>query len=118
MKRSILNNFFVPFLQPIVGTLEKTPGKAWAILKPSILAVRAVVAEAFCLRHKQRCKVATAHCHVAGKCCHDHSDFGQQRGVQGKGAAVLLSCLGLRLLLQEAEVMQEHVKTFPPATRC
>ena len=51
-----LNDFWVPFLKPVVEKLEKTPSKAWAILKPSVVAGRAVTDEAYCLRHKRRCK--------------------------------------------------------------
>ena len=113
-----LNDFYVPFLQPVVQKLEKTPGKAWAILKPSIVAGVAVQTTAMCLRHKRPCKLTMAHCHIAGTCCQDHSDFGLQRGLQGKGASALLAWLGLRLLLQEPQIIQENVKSFPPVFRC
>lgn len=113
-----LNAFWVPFLQPIVKKLDKTPGRAWAVLKPSVLAGRAIIAEAYCLRHMRICKVEVAHVHIAGTCCQDHSDFGNGRGLQGKGAAALLAWLGLRLLLQEAEILQENVKSFPPVVLC
>ena len=109
-----LNDFGVPFRRPVVRRLEKTPGKVWAVLKPSVLAGRAITAEAGCLRHGRMCKIVEAHVHIAGTCCQDHSDFGSQRGLQGKGAAALLAWIGLRLLLQEPEIIQENVKSFPP----
>ena len=109
-----LNDFWVPFLRPVVKKLEATPGKAWAVLKPSVLAGRAITTQAHCLRHGQMCRIVEAHVHIAGTCCQDHSDFGSQRGLQGKGAAALLAWIGLRRLLQEPEIIQENVKTFPP----
>ena len=111
-----LNDFRVPFLRPVVKRLEKTPGKAWAVLKPSVLAGRAITTEAPCLRHGRVCKIVEAHVHIAGTCCQDHSDFGSHRGLQGKGAAALLAWIGFRLLLQEQEIIQENVKSFPPVT--
>ena len=111
-----LNDCWVPFLRPVVKRLEPTPSKAWAVLKPSVLAGRAITTEAFCLRHGRVCKIVEAHVHIAGTCCQDHSDFGSQRGLQGKGAAALVAWIGFRLLLQEQEIIQENVKSFSPVT--
>ena len=110
-----LNDFYVPFLQPVVRQLLKTPAKAYDVLKPSVVAGVAVRAEAHCLRHGRRCKLLPAHVHVAGTCCQDHSDFGNKAALSGKSTPALLAWISLRLLLQETQIIQENVKSFPPS---
>ncbi|CAK0797209.1 unnamed protein product, partial [Prorocentrum cordatum] len=94
-----ITQFFIPELQD-------------QVLRPAIRNGGAVTSKGWCLVHKKYCYLKPARHHTAGTSCTAFSKQGPQTGIHHWTIVPLLAWIGLRLLLQEAEVEQENVEGF------
>lgn len=105
--------FFRDDIRDSINVVKERPAHALEVLAPVIASGNSMTRFGYCLRHKKMCGLKTAHRHRAGTSCTAYST----QGARGHHADVtiiyFLAWCGLRLLLQEAEIVQENVKAFP-----
>ena len=71
-------------------------------LRPVLMSGKAIRADAWCYRHRRRCRHPGARTHIAGTPCTDESLLGSKRGgLDGKTSVFFMSWCGQRRLLQE-----------------
>ena len=107
-------DFWRPELRGLVEQVYKRPAMAIEMLGPIIAEGRAIRDEAFCLRHKKKCKIRTARRHIAGLPCVGYSRKGTQLLCEDPSVIHALVWVALRLLCQEPDLTVENVKSFPP----
>ena len=97
----------------VLPELLNHPAMAIAALTPLIMSGRAVQSTGFCLRHNKSCALKTCRRHIAGTSCKPFSRRGAGLGVCDGDILYTLSWVALRRLLQESDVTQENVRSFP-----
>lgn len=108
-----ITQFFKNSIQGFVQSMEKKPSIALMdIMKPVIMSENSVQPYGWCLKHHRMCKLQVAARHFAGTACTDHSDMGDRQGLEGKTTLFFLCWIALRLMLQEAVIVQENVCNF------
>lgn len=105
-------NFFRPDIRKDVHALQENPAHALEIMAPVIASGNAMTRFAPCLRHKRLCGMQCARRHVAGTSCTAFSAIGARQAASDGTVIYFLAWVGLRLLMQEAEIVQENVKAF------
>ena len=105
--------FFRPELLTTIAALKERPSLIMDVLGPAVKAGVAMKLDGACLRHGGQCVLREARRHVAGTSCTAHSKQGGQRGLNDATSIHLLAWMGLRRQLQEADIVQENVTSFP-----
>lgn len=103
--------FFRPELKPLLDECLRKPSMAIEILGPVIAKGTAMRREGWCLTHQKWCILKPSKRHVAGTSCKPYSKKGSQLGQVDPEIVFTLAWIGLRIELQEPEVISENVKT-------
>lgn len=105
-------SFFRDDIKEDIGALKSNPAHALEVMAPVIASGNAMTRFAPCLRHGRMCGMQVAKRHVAGTSCTAFSAIGARQAAADGTIVYFLAWVGMRLLLQEPEVVQENVKAF------
>ncbi|OLP73512.1 hypothetical protein AK812_SmicGene47227, partial [Symbiodinium microadriaticum] len=97
----------------VIPQLLEKPAMALDVLQPLLRTNRLVQTSAPCLAHGRTCCLKTCNRHIAGTSCRPFSKRGAGLGCHDHEIIYFMAWLGLRLVLQEADVTQENVVGFP-----
>ena len=111
-----IKQFFRPDIQLRIEEMLQQPQMCVEILGPLLASGKAMMLEGDCLTHGKRCKLTCARRHVAGTSCRPFSKKGS--GLLNADPEILftLACIGLRLELQEPEILSENVRSIGAST--
>lgn len=107
--------FFRPELKSLLQQCFAKPTLAVEILGPVLASGKAMTREGWCLVHKKKCVLHPAQRHIAGTSCRPYSKKGSQLGQVDPEIIFSLAWIGLRIELQEPEVLSENVRTVGQA---
>lgn len=107
-------DFIHPKLVEPMKQLKKTcSDNLMDILKPVVLAGKAVVTEAYCLRHGKKCSLRQAALEAAGTPCQEFSSRGTGEGEHGANMLAFMIWIAIRYKLNNAVILHENVQSFP-----
>ena len=101
--------FYRDELQGTIQACLQRPQMAVEVLGPLIATGKAMKLEAHCLTHNRCCSLKPSRRHVAGTSCKPWSKKGSGLGAADPEIVYTLAWVGLRLALQDDEVLSENV---------
>ena len=107
--------FYRAELKEIVERLLQQPQMAVEVLAPLLVNKRAMKLEAWCETHERVCSLRTCRRHLAGTSCRPWSRKGVGLGSGDPEILYTLAWIGLRLMLEDTEIVSENVKTVGAA---
>ena len=111
---SDIGQFYRPeLLEDTIPSLLAKPAMAFQVLMPLIMSNRAVCTKGWCVRHQKYCSLKTNKRHTAGTSCRGYSRRGAQLGNTDTDVIYSLCWCALRRTLQESDITQENVESFP-----
>ena len=111
-----IRQFFRDELQSTVDDLINRPQFAVEILGALLTRQRAMRLDGQCLTHGGCCRLTAARRHVAGTSCKPFSKKGAGMSVGDPEIIFTLAWIGLRLELQEPEIISENVRSAGAAS--
>ena len=110
---SNINQFWVEPIRKYVSSIEDRPPRSiLEIMTPIVKSGKSVRDSGWCLRCGKFCRLPETDSHEAGTPCVDFSAQGKEDGFEGKSTIALLCWISMRLLFQEAHVVQENVRNM------
>ena len=111
-----IKQFFRPDIQQRIEEMLRQPQMCVEILGPLLASGKAMMLEGDCITHAKRCRLTCARRHVAGTSCRPFSKKGS--GLLNADPEILftLAWIGLRLELQEPEILSENVRSIGAST--
>ena len=104
-------SFYRDELKETIETLKDQPQTAVEILCPLIAANKAMKLTAHCVTHNRECSIVPCGRHIAGTSCKPWSRKGAGLGAQDREILFTLAWLGLRVAVEDTEVLSENVLT-------